>query len=182
MWATGALREHYGIFNFGELLQKMGYTEGMSIQQTVFDPGYWYITTQEAQLGGWVMDLMGRDVMDNIFFGLENGIPNPLINAPLLMSIGIILGAAVLALTRREFKWKMPNVETAIFALVGGALMGIGARLGMGCNVGAFFAAVTNGDLTGWIFLAGMTLGGLVGVKAFNMWLNRKSVGDAFDI
>ena len=45
-----------------------------------------------------------------------------------------------------------------------------------------FFAAVTNGDLTGWIFLAGMTLGGLVGVKAFNMWLNRKSVGDAFDI
>jgi len=182
MWATGALREHYEIFNFGELLMKMGYTEGLSIQETVFDPGYWYITTQEAQLGGWVLDKAGIDVMDNIFFGLMNGIPNPLINAPLLMSFGIIVGAAILALSRREFKWKVPNMETAIFALVGGALMGIGARLGMGCNVGAFFAAVTNGDLTGWIFLVGMLGGGLLGVKAFNMWLNRGSVDDEFDI
>ena len=190
MWVTGALREHYQIFNFGELLVKMGYSDGLSIQETVFDPGYWYITTQEAQLGAWIMDGMGRDVMDNVFFGLENGIPNPLINAPLLMSVGIILGAAVLALSRREFKWKVPNLETATFALVGGALMGIGARLGMGCNVGAFFAAVTNGDLTGWIFLAGMTLGGLlgvtlgglVGVKAFNMWMERKASDDDFDL
>lgn len=182
MWATGALREHYEIFNFGELLIKMGYTEGLSIQETVFDPGYWYITTQEAQLGGWVMSLFGRDVTDNIFFGLQNGIPNPLINAPLLMSVGIIVGAAILALSRREFKWKVPNMETAVFAIVGGALMGIGARLGMGCNVGAFFAAVTNGDLTGWIFLAGMLIGGLLGVKAFNIWLNRKTAGDEFDI
>ena len=182
MWATGALREHYEIFNFGELLMKMGYTEGLSIQETVFDPGYWYITTQEAQLGGWVLSQFGRDVTDNIFFGLQNGIPNPLINAPLLMSVGIIVGASILALSRREFKWKVPNMETAVFAIVGGALMGIGARLGMGCNVGAFFAAVTNGDLSGWIFLAGMLIGGLLGVKAFNVWLNRKSAGDEFNI
>jgi hypothetical protein len=182
MWATGGLREHYNIFNFGELLQKMGYSEGLSIQETVFDPGYWYITTQEAQLGGWVLDKAGVGVMDNIFFGLMNGIPNPLINAPLLMSVGIIVGAAILALTRHEFKWKIPNIETAIFALVGGALMGIGARLGMGCNVGAFFAAVTNGDMTGWIFLAGMLGGGLVGVKVFNMWINWRTAGDDFDI
>lgn len=183
MWATGALREHYNIFNFGELLKKMGYSEGLSIQETVFDPGYWYITTQEAQLGGWVMDKAGMDVMDNIFFGLTNGIPNPLVNAPLLMSVGIIVGAAILALTRHEFKWKIPNMETAIFALVGGALMGIGARLGMGCNVGAFFAAVTNGDMTGWIFLIGMLGGGLVGVKAFTMWIDWRTSGDDdFDI
>ncbi len=183
MWATGALREHYNIFNFGEMLADMGYTEGLSIQATVFDPGYWYITTQEAQLGGWVMDKLGMDTMDNIFFGLNNGIPHPLINAPLLMSLGIVVGAALLALIRHEFKWKMPNLETAIFALVGGALMGIGARLGMGCNVGAFFAAVTNGDLTGWIFLIGMLAGGFIGVKMFNWWIEWRTAGDdAFDI
>jgi len=181
MWATGALREHYNIFNFGELLKNMGYTEGLSVQETVFDPGYWYITTQEAQLGGWVMDKVGMDVMDNIFFGLMNGIPNPLINAPLLMSVGIIAGAAILALTRHEFKWKVPNMETAVFAIVGGALMGIGARLGMGCNVGAFFAAVTNGDMTGWIFLVGMLGGGLLGVKVFTMWVDWRTKDDDFD-
>lgn len=175
MWATGALRDHYQIFNFGELLEKMGYTSAVSIQGTVFDPGYWYITTQEAQWGGWVLDKLGFQMTDNVFFGLENGLPNPLLNAPGMMSIGIILGAAMLALVRREFKFKLPDMEAATFAIVGGILMGIGARVGMGCNVGAFFAAVTNGDMSGWIFLFGMAAGGFVGVKLFNLYFEWKA-------
>lgn len=171
MYTIGALREHYQIFNFGELLARMGYTNGLSIQDTVFDPGYWYITTQESQWGGWVLNKLGVENMDTIFFGLDYGLPNPLLNAPGLMSIGIILGAAMIALTRGEFKWKIPSLETAIFAIVGGILMGIGARLAMGCNIGAFFATVTNGDLSGWIFLLGMVLGGYLGVKVFNWWI-----------
>ncbi|SCZ58029.1 YeeE/YedE family protein [Thiohalomonas denitrificans] len=175
MWTTGALREHYNIFGFGELLESMGYESGLSLQGTVFDPGYWYITTQEAQWGGWVLNKLGVENMDNIFFGLENGLPNPLLNAPGFMSIGIILGAAVMAHMRSEFKWKMPSLETAVFALVGGTLMGIGARIGMGCNIGAFFATVTNGDLSGWVFLAGMIGGGYLGVKGFNAWLEWRA-------
>ncbi len=178
MWATGALREHYEIFNFGELLVDMGHTTGLSIQDTVFDPGYWYITTQEAQWGAWLLDKAGVQVTDSIFFGLDNGIPNPLINAPGWMSIGIILGAALIALARREFKWKVPSFETAMFAIIGGALMGLGARIAMGCNIGAFFATVTNGDLSGWVFLAGMAAGGWLGVKAFNAWMNWRAGGD----
>ncbi|MFA7386761.1 MAG: YeeE/YedE family protein [Thiohalobacteraceae bacterium] len=178
MWATGALREHYEIFNFGELLVDMGHTAGLSIQETVFDPGYWYITTQEAQWGAWLLDKSGVQVTDSIFFGLDNGIPNPLINAPGWMSIGIILGAAVIALSRREFKWKKPSFETAMFAIIGGALMGLGARIAMGCNIGAFFATVTNGDLSGWVFLAGMAAGGWLGVKAFNAWMEWRAGSD----
>lgn len=172
MYVTGVLREHYDIFNFGELLVAMGYNDGLSIQSTVFDPGYWYITTQEAQWGGWAMQRLGIDSMDSIFFGLDNGLPNPLLNAPGFMSIGIILGAAVMALARREFKWKRPSWETAFFAIVGGTLMGIGARLAMGCNIGAFFATVTNGDPSGWVFLFGMVIGAYIGVKVFTWWLD----------
>ncbi|HEY9050721.1 MAG TPA: YeeE/YedE family protein [Gammaproteobacteria bacterium] len=172
VWITGLLRDHYGIFNFGEMLANMGHTAGLSIQDTVFDPGYWYITTQEAQWGAWVMETAGMNMRDNIFFGLDNGVPNPLINAPGFMSIGIILGAAVLALLRREFKFKMPSMETAIFALIGGILMGIGARIAMGCNIGAYFATVSNGDPSGWLFLAGMAGGGYIGVKLFNLWIH----------
>lgn len=174
MYVTGVLREHYGIFNFGELLSAMGYNNGLSIDGSVFDPGYWYITTQEAQWGGWVLERLGVDMMDNVFFGLENGLPSPLLNAPGFMSIGIILGAAVLALARREFKWKFPTLETATFAIVGGILMGIGARLAMGCNIGAFFATVTNGDPSGWVFLLGMVGGGYMGVKVFTRWMDWK--------
>ncbi len=181
MYVTGALREYYAIFNFGELLVAMGYHNGLSIQETVFDPGYWYITTQEAQWGGWVLNQLGVDNMSSIYFGLDNGLPNPLLNAPGFMSIGIILGAAVMALSRREFKWKVPNLESAAFAIIGGILMGIGARIAMGCNIGAFFATVTNGDPSGWIFLFGMVLGAYLGVKAFTWWMDwsaaRNSTG-----
>lgn len=182
MFITGELREYYEVFNFGELLAQMGtglpagniFVSGLSMQDTVFDPGYWYITTQEAQWAGWILDSLGFDVRDNIFFGLENGVPNPLLNAPGMMSIGIILGAAMLANINREFKWKLPNLETAILAIVGGALMGLGSRIGMGCNIGAFFATVTNGDISGWIFLFGMTVGGYVGVKLFKYWIDYR--------
>jgi uncharacterized membrane protein YedE/YeeE len=181
MLVTGELRDHYEIFNFGELLAQMDYLDGLSIQDSVFDPGYWYITTQEAQWGGWIMQLFGANMMDNIFFGLENGLPNPLLNAPGMMSIGIILGAAIFANITGEFKWKWPNAETVVLALVGGALMGIGSRIGMGCNIGAFFAAVTNGDITGWIFLLGMIVGGFIAVKAIKAWIDWRLARSGFD-
>jgi len=181
MLVTGELREYYNIFNFGELLAQMDYLEGLSIQDSVFDPGYWYITTQEAQWGGWFLQLLGVEMMDNIFFGLDNGLPNPLLNAPGMMSIGIILGAAILANITGEFKWKWPNSETVVLALVGGALMGIGSRIGMGCNIGAFFATVTNGDISGWIFLAGMIVGGYIAVKGIKAWIDWRLARSGFD-
>ncbi len=181
MLVTGELRDHYNIFNFGELLAQMDYLDGLSIQDSVFDPGYWYITTQEAQWGGWVLQSVGINMMDNIFFGLENGLPNPLLNAPGMMSIGIILGAALFANVTGEFKWKWPNAETVVLALVGGALMGIGSRIGMGCNIGAFFATVTNGDISGWIFLLGMIAGGFIAVRVIKAWIDWRLSRNGFD-
>ncbi|MBP6462542.1 MAG: YeeE/YedE family protein [Rubrivivax sp.] len=172
VWATGMLRAHYGIENFGELLAAMDQRSGLSLNGTVFDPGYWYITTQEAQWGAWVLESLGVSMRDNVYFGLFNGIPNPLLNAPGFMSIGIIVGAAMMALLRQEFKWKLPNLEGAVFALIGGTLMGIGARVAKGCNIGAFFSTVTNGDPSGWLFLLGMAAGAWVGVKLFAWWVD----------
>ena len=150
----------------------------------MFDPGYWYITTQEAQWGGWVLERLGVPMRDNLYFGLDNGLPNPLLNAPGFMSVGIILGAALMALARREFKWKRPSLETAVFAIAGGVLMGIGARIAMGCNIGAFFATVTNGDPSGWLFLAGMAAGAWLGVKVFAWWVDWQAArrGDEFSL
>jgi uncharacterized membrane protein YedE/YeeE len=184
MWVMQGLQLRLGISNAGELLAAMGYSSGLSIQDTVFDPGYFYITTQEAQGAAWVVDKLGGNVMDSIFFGLDNGIPNPLLNPVLWMSISLIGGASVMALLNNEFKLKVPSVEIATWAIIGGILMGIGARLGLGCNIGAFFATVTNGDPSGWLFCLGMTTGGFVGVKFFNWWIERKMAKEmgAFDI
>lgn len=180
MYVMEGLREKFGIFNAGEILRDMGHTYGLTIQDTVFDPGYWYVTTQEAQWVGWVFAKMGAEMMDNIYFGLENGIPNPLLNPADWMSVALIGGAAVMALLYNEFKFKVPSLEVAVMAVIGGTLMGIGSRLALGCNVGAFFATVTNGDPSGWLFFLGMAIGAYIGVKIFNWWIERRMAKDSF--
>ena len=174
MFVIEGLRIKFGVRNAGTLLSRMGHDFGLSVNGTVFDPGYWYVTTQEAQWVGWLFNKLGADNMDNIYFGLNNGIPNPAINPADWMSLALIGGAAVMALLSNEFKFKKPTMELAVWAIVGGALMGIGSRLALGCNVGAFFARVAMGDASGWLFGIGMFGGAFIGVKFFNWWTERK--------
>lgn len=174
MFVMMGLRIKFGIKNAGELLHRLGWDYGLSINGTVFDPGYWYVTTQEAQWVGWVMQKLGSNKMDNIYFGLHNGIPNPLFNPADWMSIALICGAAVMALLHNEFKWKKPTLELAVWATIGGFFMGIGSRLALGCNIGGFFVRVANGDPAGWLFGIGMIGGAFIGVKFFNWWTARK--------
>lgn len=164
----------FGVSNFGQLLTKMGYTGDVSIKGTVFDPGYWYITSQEAQLGAWLLEKLGWNLHDNVFFGINNGIPNPLRNPALWMSLGIIFGAMVKARLSNEFKFKMPKGELWAWGLIGGILMGWGSRPSLGCNIGAFFIRIAGGDPSGWLYGAGMATGAFIGVKFFNWWTERK--------
>ena len=174
MLVIQGLRVKFGFKNAGVLLDRIGWDFGLSVQGTVFDPGYWYVTTQEAQWVGWTLQKMGIENMDNIYFGFVNGIPNPAINPADWMSFALIGGAAIIALYHNEFKFKKPTWETAMWSIIGGFFMGIGARLGLGCNVGAFFVRVANGDCSGWLFGLGMAGGAYLGVKFFNWWTERK--------
>jgi len=174
MFVMEGLRIKFGVRNAGEILQRLGSDYGISMRGTVFDPGYWYVTTQEAQWVGWILQKLGWKNMDNIFFGYINGIPNPALNPADWMSLALIGGAAVMALLSNEFKFKKPTMELAFWAVIGGALMGIGSRLGLGCNVGGFFVRVANGDPAGWLFGLGMIGGAYLGVKVLNWWTERR--------
>jgi len=183
MFVMKKLQLAFGVHNFGELMQRMGITYGLSAKGTVFDPGYWYVTTQEAQWVGWVFQRLGIDMMDNIYFGLANGVPNPLFNPADWMSLGLIGGACMMALYQKEFKFKKPTKELAMWAILGGFFMGLGSRLALGCNVGAFFVRISMGDPSGWMFGIGMVGGAFIGVRFFNWWTERKMAKEmaAFD-
>ncbi len=172
--SMSGMQHKFGVTNFGQLLVRMGHSVDVSTTGRVFDPGYWYITTQEAQLAGWLMEKVGWQVRDNIFFGVMNGLPEIWRNPALWMSFGIIFGAMVMALLSKEFKWKLPKGELIVWGLGGGLLMGVGARVALGCNIGAFFIRVAGGDPGGWLFGIGMVLGGYIGVRFFNWWTDRK--------
>ena len=176
-------RVKFGVKNAGTLLERMGFDYGISVNGTVFDPGYWYVTTQEAQWVGWLLQkTTGANYMDNVFFGYVNGIPNPAINPADWMSLATIGGATIMALLYSEFKFKKPTLELATWAIIGGTLMGIGARLALGCNIGAFFIRVANGDPSGWLFGLGMVPGAYVAVKFFNWWTERKMAKQGFGL
>jgi uncharacterized membrane protein YedE/YeeE len=174
MFVIEGLRIKFGVRNAGEILSRLGSDYGLSVRGTVFDPGYWYVTTQEAQWVGWVAHKLGWNNMDNIFFGYINGIPNPALNPADWMSLALIGGAAVMALLSNEFKLKWPTLDQAGWAILGGVLMGIGSRLGLGCNVGAFFVRAANGDVGGWLYGVGMIAGAFIGVRFFQAWTERK--------
>lgn len=177
--------------NFGELLIKMGHGTGgragfgdVTPNGTVFDPGYWYITSQEGQLGAWFLEKFGWNMHDNTFFGWVNGVPEPWRNPALWMSLGIIFGAMIMALLQKEFKFKVPTLELVVWGLSGGILMGIGSRPSLGCNIGAFFIRTSGGDPNGWVYGTGMVIGAFIGVKFFNWWTERKMAQEmaAFDL
>lgn len=180
--AIHGLRAKYGIENFGQVLTSLGFSGDVSSQGRIFDPGYWYITSQEAQLAGWLLERVGFDMRHNIFFGVVNGLPSLWRNPALLMSLGIVLGAACVALINNEFKFKKPSLETAAWGLLGGTLMGVGARIALGCNIGAFFIRVAGGDPGGWLFAAGMAGGVLGGLWVTDWWTNRQLAKQGVDL
>jgi uncharacterized membrane protein YedE/YeeE len=74
------------------------------------------------------------------------------------MNFGIIAGAFLAAGLAGRFNpaWRLPWRQVLAAAL-GGLLMGYGARLAFGCNVGAFFSGIASGSLHGWLwFLCGL--------------------------
>ncbi|GAB2791884.1 YeeE/YedE family protein [Streptomyces daliensis] len=83
-----------------------------------------------------------------------------------LTDIGIMVGAAVAAAAGGVWKLHrgMP-LRTAVAAVLGGVLMGIGARMAGGCNIGAYLAGIASGSLHGWIWGAVALVGTWAGLR-----------------
>jgi hypothetical protein len=90
-----------------------------------------------------------------------------------MRNLGIIIGAIISPLLAGHFSFKKKfKLKDVIFYAMGGLLMGYGARIAMGCNIGAFYSAVANFSLSGWVFMLALILGGVIGVnliKKFNI-------------
>jgi len=84
-----------------------------------------------------------------------------------VMDFGLVLGAALAAAIAGKFapKAKLP-LGSLLAAVVGGLLMGYGARLSFGCNIGALFSGIATGSLHGWLWFAAAFVGSFVGVWA----------------
>ncbi|GHC24545.1 YeeE/YedE family protein [Aidingimonas halophila] len=83
-----------------------------------------------------------------------------------VMNVGIILGALVAASLAGKFapNFRIP-LRSVTAAIIGGLLLGYGARLAFGCNIGAYFSGIASGSLHGWVWLVAAFAGNMLGVK-----------------
>lgn len=89
-----------------------------------------------------------------------------LTSATSVSDIGIVIGAGLAAALAGRIRpsWRIGPRPLAA-AILGGLMMGYGARLAYGCNIGAFFSGVASTSLHGWAWIVMALLGTAIGVR-----------------
>ncbi|MFN2410274.1 MAG: YeeE/YedE family protein [Halomonas sp.] len=130
----------------------------------------WGITSAFALWGAKAFELIGGDVSQ---WGYWQSAANEAAlsssvwgDVTTVMNVGIMLGALAAANLAGRFapNFKIP-LRSVLAAVIGGLLLGYGARLAFGCNIGAYFSGIASGSLHGWLWLVAAFVGNMAGVK-----------------
>jgi len=89
----------------------------------------------------------------------------PLLYSGSVLNFGLIFGALAAALLSREFAVRPAPPNELFKGALGGLLMGLGAMLSFGCNIGGFFSALSALSLSGVAMMAGLYLGAFAGAR-----------------
>ncbi len=130
----------------------------------------WGVSGVLANWGAWIVELFGGNV-DKWYYFSSEGAQATLANgflkdAGTMRNLGIIIGALFATLMASQFKIKkLKSKKQLIAAILGGLLMGYGARVGFGCNIGALFSGIASMSLSGWVYAVFLFVGAYVGSK-----------------
>ena len=128
----------------------------------------WGVTSAFALWGAKAAQAMGADVASWPYWSAASraqSLAAPVANdITSVMNIGIVLGALVAAGLAGRFApvWRIP-VKSLAAAVIGGLLLGYGARLAYGCNIGAYFSGVASTSLHGWLWFVSAFAGNWLG-------------------
>ncbi|MCG6931251.1 MAG: YeeE/YedE family protein [Desulfofustis sp.] len=130
--------------------------------------------------GDWIMygitSILGTDAG---FFGYYEEAPRSLlISSGSVIGIGFVLGAFISACLGKEFALRIPPYREMVKAVIAGILMGIGATLAGGCNVGGFYNAIGNLGANGFTMMIGLIFGVILGLKLLYLEMEHISWGD----
>ncbi len=141
----------------------------------------WSIATTYPYWGLRLNDQLGGPIQDWGFWSYTAQMAILFDQAPWqapisVMAIGLILGSLTVNVLRADktlskpFQWYQLPV-----ALLGGVLMGYGAIIAYGCNVGALFSGIASGSLHGWIWFASSLAGYALAVNIQRKWALRRT-------
>ncbi|WP_372614486.1 YeeE/YedE family protein [Halomonas sp.] len=132
----------------------------------------WGITFAFGLWGAKALQGMGVDMSQFEFWTWDTPAlalaDSVLVDTTSVMNFGLLLGAMLAAGMANRFNeasLRKPQGRQFLAAIVGGLLLGYGARLGFGCNIGALFSGIASASLHGWIWFASAFLGSLIGIR-----------------
>jgi hypothetical protein len=130
----------------------------------------WSVTFGFTLWGGKLASLAGFDLASAEFWqwpGPRRALADSVLSdTSSLTDLGMIFGAMTAAAATRPFaRAPWPPLRSLVAAALGGLLMGWGARLGFGCNIGAFVGGVASGSLHGWIWFVAALAGCAAGIR-----------------
>ena len=152
------------------LLLSAGLLAGLNWVTLLIAGHPWTITWAFTLWGAKAAAALGWDPQSSMFW--TGGFPGVALGRSVfqdvtsIMDIGIVLGALTAAGLAGRFAptLRLPR-RSLLAALLGGLLMGYGARLAFGCNIGAFFSGVASTSLHGWLWILCALPGTWVGVR-----------------
>ena len=129
----------------------------------------WGVTAGFALWGAKIFDAAGIPVAEwDYWQGWRKGQLEASVfaNRISVMNFGIVFGAMAAASMAGRFapQWRLSGRDI-LTAVIGGLLMGYGARLAYGCNIGAFLGGVVSGSMHGWWWLVWGFAGSLLGTR-----------------
>jgi uncharacterized membrane protein YedE/YeeE len=83
-----------------------------------------------------------------------------------VMDFGIIAGAMLASSLAGRFAPSLDiPLRSVLAAVIGGLLLGYGARIAYGCNIGAYFSGIASGSLHGYLWAVAAFAGNVIGVR-----------------
>ncbi|PID00324.1 MULTISPECIES: YeeE/YedE family protein [unclassified Sporosarcina] len=115
----------------------------------------WGITSAFALWGSKIASVIGFDVAS---WGYWQGANASALEASIftdsttVLNFGVIIGAFVASAAGGLFKFTRVTTGNFAASVIGGLMMGYGARLAFGCNIGAYFGGIASFSLHGYIW------------------------------
>jgi uncharacterized membrane protein YedE/YeeE len=128
--------------------------------------------------GDWMLlkaGIYNGDLAELVGFVNDDGDPiltkSILYNTGSVIGLGFIGGAFISACLGGQFAFRFPPIREYVKAILAGILMGIGAALAGGCNIGGMYNAIGNLAANGFAMWVGLVPGVI-----FGLWLLYKEM------
>lgn len=139
----------------------------------------WGVTSAFTNWGAWIYQAFGGDPASWAYYASDKEqkviTGGFLLDGGSIEDIGVVVGALIAILLASQFRIrKISDKRQLLGAVVGGLLMGYGARMAQGCNIGALFTGISALSLSGWVFFVFLFLGAIIGGRILSKWLVAK--------